>query len=89
MRHLHIKYLLKAAIIHCEHLKSIDVLCLDGDGSVKKRYEEFISFPKWRFRNGNVMDYVRDNYSYWVNSNPDPSVIHLNGLEKVHGNFFD
>lgn len=84
----YVKYLLKAAIIHCEHLKSIDVLCLDGDGSVEKRYEEFISFPKRRFRNASVIDYIHKNYAYWTNANPDSSVIHLNGLEKVHSDFF-
>jgi hypothetical protein len=84
----YIKYLLKAAIIRCEHLKSIDVLCLDGDHSVRKRYDEFICFPKYRFVSRNVSDYLDDNHASWVNSNRNKSNIHLNGLETTHNKFF-
>lgn len=85
----YIKYLLKAAIVHCEHLKSLDILCLDGDGSVEQRYNEFIIFPKKRFKNGSVWDYLVDNHSYWVNTNQQTTSIHLNGLEATHSKYFD
>lgn len=85
----YIKYLLKAAIVHCEHLKSIDILCLDWDGSVEQRYNEFIIFPKKRFKNVSVWDYLIDNQTYWVNSNKHTTSIHLNGLEATHSKFFD
>jgi hypothetical protein len=32
------------------HLKTIDVICLDQTGEVKKRYDEFITFKNYRFR---------------------------------------
>jgi hypothetical protein len=47
----YVKYLLKSAVVSNEHLKLIDVICLDPDGSVKARYDDFISFHYYRFFN--------------------------------------
>jgi hypothetical protein len=62
----YVKYLLKAAAIEAPHLKSIDVLCLDGDGKSKSRYDEFITFYKYRFVNGSVLDYLNEHHETLV-----------------------
>lgn len=41
-----------------EHLKSIDVICLDSDGSVKARFDEFFEFNYYKFKNGDILDYA-------------------------------
>lgn len=58
----YIKYLLKASILNTVNLKAIDVICLDNNGEVKKRYDDFIDFNFYRFRNGNVKDYLEHNF---------------------------
>jgi hypothetical protein len=62
----YVKYLLKAAAIEAPHLKSIDVLCLDGDGKVKSRFDEFITFYKYRFVNGSALDYLTEHHETLV-----------------------
>ena len=57
-----IKYLLLAAIVENEHLKSFDLLCLDPDGSTHKRYDEFVAFPKNRFQSGDFLTFL-ERYS--------------------------
>jgi hypothetical protein len=54
----YLRYLLKSAAIDSQHLKSIDVICLDPDDSVKKRYQEFITFPRLRFANKDMESYL-------------------------------
>ena len=56
----YVRYLLKAGILKSENLKRIDVLCKDEDGSVKMRYDSFITLqhPKYRFCNGDVTKYL-------------------------------
>lgn len=80
----YVKYLLKAAIINCEHLKSIDVMCLDFDGTVEKRYNEFICFPNYTFRNGHVEDYLLNTYNACINDGGVSPVLWMNGLEAGH-----
>ena len=47
----YVKFLLRAAIVESQHLKTFDVLCRDNDGLVKKRYGDFVSFPSdFRFK---------------------------------------
>jgi hypothetical protein len=54
----YVKYLLKAAVRKAPHLKRLDVLCLDPDGTVRRRYDAFIEFPLYRFRNDSVTNYL-------------------------------
>lgn len=49
----YVRYLLKSAALESAHLKTIDVMCLDPDGSVEKRYRDFISLSSLRFSNVN------------------------------------
>lgn len=85
----YIKYLLKAAIIHCERLKSIDVLCLDPDGSVKDRYDKLICFPNYKFKNSSVIDYLAHNQTACLKENKGGQSLHMNCLEATHKDFFD
>ncbi|MFP1677842.1 SIR2 family protein [Alloalcanivorax sp. C16-2] len=55
----YIKYLLKSAVLKSQNLKSIDVICIDSDGSTKKRYDDFFDFPFYRFKNCSVLDYLK------------------------------
>lgn len=54
----YLKYLLKSSIDSSTHLKGIDVICLDNDGSVKERYDDFFKFNYYRFSNKSVNEYV-------------------------------
>jgi hypothetical protein len=47
----YVRYLLKSAALETPHLKTIDVMCQDPTGEVQKRYEEFVTFPRFRFAN--------------------------------------
>ena len=88
----YIKYLLKSAVVGCKHLKTIDVICLDPDDSVKARFDELLAFGYYRFKDASVTDYLdslmstnqdirRDNYT-------NRNSIKLNFLEKAHSNFW-
>lgn len=57
----YVRYLLKAAVLGSSNLKSLDVICLDSDGSVERRFSEFIDFPYYRFFNLDVREYLRAN----------------------------
>jgi hypothetical protein len=87
----YVKYLLKAAAIEAPHLKSIDVLCLDGDGKVKNRFDEFISFYKYRFVNGSALDYLNEHHETLVKpceqSFGTPMI--CDKLEDFHEKFFE
>jgi hypothetical protein len=93
----YIKYLLKAAVIECEHLKTIDVLCRDDHKkTVENRFNELICFPKQRFKNGDVLDYLEINRNVCVNSGESYNLqtrgldsIHLKGLEIAHNRYFE
>jgi hypothetical protein len=81
----YIKYLLRAAIVHNSHLKTFDVLCLDHDGAVRKRYNDFVCFPNYRFMAMSVEKYLQDHlnlYEHW------PDTVRFDGLEKVHQKLF-
>ncbi len=56
----HVRYLILAGLKHTEHLKSIDVICLDPDGAVEKRYRaSFGEYPKFRFVKADVSAYLK------------------------------
>ena len=86
----YVKYLLKAAVIHAPHLKSIDVLCLDNLGEVRERYERFIEFNRFRFVSGSVVDYLKKNYRAHAPSGhlPYDSPVSMDRLEHAHQEFF-
>lgn len=81
----YIKYLLKAAIIKCDHLRQIDVICRDFDGSIRQRYQEFISFPNFRFKRRDIKEYLRENSTKI--SRGGTSTTRMNYLEEAHAAF--
>jgi len=86
----YVKYLLKAGVLDNNHLKSIDVICLDGSGEVERRYGELIdsSFRKlYRFRNRSVDDYLGLVYQEATSTGMPPVTLEYNKLEKVHATF--
>ncbi len=86
----YVKYLLKAAVKKAPHLKRLDVLCLDPDGAVKRRYDAFIEFPRYRFKNYRVTDYLelhaKDHYK--TRKEGDIEILEVNKLEEAHALFF-
>ncbi len=54
----YIKYLLKSAVLNSEHLKKIDIVCLDPDNEVRKRYDSFISSKQKSFFNQKIEVYL-------------------------------
>jgi hypothetical protein len=86
----YVKYLLRAAAQHCEHLKTFDVLCWDPDGSVETRYRDFVALKKLRFVSAKTEDYLRylrdthdQRCSTW------PATFEPTHLEKAHSDFID
>jgi hypothetical protein len=59
----YVRYLLSIGLKNSEHLKKIDVITLDNNAETKKRYEQIFSFSKFRFRNGDVSNYLDKAYS--------------------------
>jgi hypothetical protein len=55
------RYLLRATIIDTLNLRQIDVLCMDGNSSVKKSYDEFVIYPKYRFVSARIENYLQEN----------------------------
>jgi len=86
----YIKYLIKSAVVHAKHLKSIDVICLDPDGSVKTRYEDFIKFAYCRFANDSTYEYlmmlhdINKKKTHTIDQNLPYK---MNVLEHVHETF--
>jgi hypothetical protein len=87
---LYIQYLLKAASLTATHLKMVDVICLDPDGSVYSRFKEFIDFSFFRFANARTEDYLDSLESAYNKTSNNVEVRHLvefTQLEHVHDEF--
>jgi hypothetical protein len=54
----YVRYLLKAAAMDAPNLKQIDVVCWDPTGQARAQYDDFITFPNYRFANGKTQDYL-------------------------------
>jgi len=55
---IYIKHLLSTALVESSNLQKIDVICLDHDGSVGKRYRKMFSFPRFDFFNLDLTKYI-------------------------------
>ncbi|MCK8824684.1 hypothetical protein [Fuchsiella alkaliacetigena] len=83
-------YLFKSSILDSEHLKSIDVITLDPEGTIKENYDNFIDFNCYRFKNGNVMDYFQTIKDAFKNNNSSLTgnkTFSYNVLEEAHEKF--
>lgn len=88
----YLKYLLKSAVVESKHLKTIDVLCMDRDGSVENRFKSFFEFNYFRFKNADVMDYaseLRHKVKNQTRNNRGngSTELKLNLLEKHHSDY--
>lgn len=84
----YVKYLLKAASLSAPHLKHIDVLCLDRTGEVKRRYDELVTFPRFRFVDAPVEQYFEALLNGSVHGfNPRGDDWYAK-LETIHAAFF-
>lgn len=81
----YVKYLLKSAVTKAPHLKAIDVISLDQDGTVKNRYDEFMSFTYYRFVNKDVSEYL-GQVSF---SGIERTAVRFDKLERAHMSCFD
>jgi len=88
----YVKYLLSSAVMKAFNLKKIDVICKDdSNGTIRKKYKEFINFKYYRFINGDVREYLFKNYDVCCHPillGDHPKKIVMNGLEKAHEAFF-
>ena len=72
----HFKYLLISGIIDSQNLKKIDALCLDTENTeVEKNYESIINFRDFRFKNANILDYLKKNAEIVKRSESDFSKV--------------
>ena len=82
----YVKYLLKSAIVDAPHLKTIDVICHDSTGDVKRRYDEFIRFPNYQFLNGTTQAYLSGlgGHTPTIQDGAGFSFCRFSNLEAVH-----
>jgi hypothetical protein len=84
----YVKYLLAAASLKAQRLKSIDVLCLDPDDSVSARYADFIDFRFFRFANARTEEYLDALQARYSDvGSRSAEKMQLTGLEAVHQKF--
>jgi hypothetical protein len=81
----YVKYLIKSAITKEPHIKKIDVICRDPDGSVKARFDDFIKFVNYRFANGTVEFYLRRHVNAYGGGRME--TLSLDKLEMAHNQF--
>jgi hypothetical protein len=82
----YIQYLFKEAILDCEFLKTIDVICLDPDSTVKARYKDFVRFGRFRFASTRTEDYMQAMHSAF-NWSAEGEAIRSDQLEVRHESF--
>jgi hypothetical protein len=86
----YVRYLLESATMeepHRKNLKQIDVGCLDPDGSVHERYEEFLCFYRYRFRQIEISRYLWDIWQqnrYVADRGANIQRVKFNRLGKYH-----
>ncbi len=88
MADAYVKYLFKAAVSESPRLKALDVICLDPDGSVRKRYEAFIKFRDFRFQSARLEEYfsgLMEEIGGRHQKRDDP--VEFRHLETVHNAF--
>ncbi len=85
----YIKFLLKSAVVKTEHLKTIDVLCMDDiNDSVRKRYDAFMEFNNYRFKNASITYYLKTLADRYKGTPLSDYTLIMDDLEVVHNNFF-
>jgi hypothetical protein len=83
----YIKYLLKAALMENKRLKKIDVILLDPTGLAQKRYDNFIDFHKYEFKDRNLLEYFDKIRHVYDRTKFGANEVSMNVLEYVHEDF--
>jgi hypothetical protein len=85
----YVRYLLKAAASESRHLKTIDIITLDGDGSTRARYDDLVNFKFYRFANARVEKYLYgvQTHTYTPTKYFDMPAVQFTFLERYHNNF--
>ncbi len=79
----YVKYLLKSAVLGSEHLRKIDVYCLDDDKhTVESRYDDFIIYKNYKYHNKSVEQYLDRVKDYTAKR--DHNFVRCYELEKAH-----
>lgn len=55
----YVRYLLKSAVIETTHLKRIDVIGWDPAGGARRRFDDFVTYPRYRYAEARTEDYLR------------------------------
>ncbi len=89
---INIRYLLKSSILESHNLQSIDVICLDDNGEVRKKYNEFVKFKYYNFYNENVEKYLALIFSKGLNFSAAQEArmreMNCDVIEQGHKDFF-
>jgi len=81
----YIQYLLKSAVIESAHLKTIDVVCKDKEGSARSRYDAFMRFVDYRFQNRDVIEYLQAIHdATYRNKGTADNELEFGALEHAH-----
>jgi len=83
-----VRYLIKSAILKNQTLKKIDVLCLDSkDSLVKSRYDDFIDFNFYDFKELDTMQFLSKLSDETLVARARFNGVIFNALENTHQNF--
>lgn len=85
----YLKYLLKSAVIDTPNLKSLDVICMDGDGSVQNRYQDFFALNDFRFKNSSITELAQAIVlnTFLKTANISGGISHFRGAEIAYNEF--
>jgi hypothetical protein len=83
----YVKYLFANALKDSKHLKNIDVICKDSDGSTEKRYKDLFIFPKLKYSNSDITTYIGGNKFIRENHREKTFLFSSDILESWHKEF--
>lgn len=84
----YVKFLLQSALLESSHLKAVDVINIDPDGSVRKRYDDFFAFKYYRFVNKTTESYFDSVIKrHFGDTSTSTESIPFTQLEEIHEKF--
>ncbi len=84
---IHLRTLIKAAVLAAPHLKTIDVICRDADGSVRRRYRSFFPFRGFRFVDADILSYLKFLNDWYVQHARDRNALSTALFDDAHEAF--
>lgn len=83
----YVRYLLKSAVIETPHLKRIDVIGWDPSGGARRRFDDFVTFPRYRYAEGKTEEYFQQLLDRMMPSRGGPTGRWHDMLEATHEGF--